>query len=168
MATLAHPYPKDGKMQSQIIDNYPRTAYVLSLMAGILMMASGTLALALAMRIGTIIRQAGEIQWRVGALVDRSLIHTSLFSPLIFLGIATFGLLCGIVVLISAVMLKRRPAAHSTWGILIVVFSVLSFFGFGGFFVGAVLGIVGGALALNWRLPTGPLATSNTVKGEMV
>jgi hypothetical protein len=61
------------------------------------------------------------------------------------------GLASGLIVLISAIMLNSRPAQATTWGTLILVFSILSVFGgfMGGFLIGAVLGIVGGALALS-------------------
>ena len=39
------------------------------------------------------------------------------------------GLVFGIIVIVSAIMLNSRPEQHSTWGILIVLFSVLSIFG---------------------------------------
>jgi len=43
------------------------------------------------------------------------------------------------------------PDQQRTWGVLILVFSVLSFLGLGGFVVGAILGIVGGVFALRWK-----------------
>ena len=64
--------------------------------------------------------------------------------------IAVFGLICGIIVTMSAVLLRLKPYQRQTWGILVLVFSILGFFGFGGFIVGSVLGIVGGILALRW------------------
>lgn len=70
--------------------------------------------------------------------------------------IAVFGLICGVIVLLSAVMLRFKPSQRQTWGILILVFSVLSFFGFGGFIAGAVLGIVGGIMILRWKPPLQP------------
>ena len=59
--------------------------------------------------------------------------------------------------IISAFMLNRKPEQHSTWGILIVLFSVLSMLGgaMGGFGVGLVLGLIGGILAITWK-PTQP------------
>jgi hypothetical protein len=48
-------------------------------------------------------------------------------------------------------MLLTNAGQRKTWSVLILVFSVLSFVGLGGFIVGAVLGIVGGALVLRWR-----------------
>jgi hypothetical protein len=69
------------------------------------------------------------------------------------------GLISGIIVLISAIMLRIRPGeatrgartCFTMWGTLVLIFSVVSFFGgsMGGFLIGAGLGIVGGALALS-------------------
>jgi uncharacterized membrane protein YjgN (DUF898 family) len=62
------------------------------------------------------------------------------------------GIIFGVVVIASAVMLNRQPQQHQTWGILILIFSILSVFGgMGGYLVGLVLGIVGGALAIAWK-----------------
>jgi len=58
----------------------------------------------------------------------------------------------------SAVLLRLKPNQRQTWGILVLVFSILGFFGFGGFIVGSVLGIVGGIMTLRWKLP--PTATT--------
>ena len=66
-------------------------------------------------------------------------------------GLWFIGLIAGIVVIICALMLNAQPAEHTTWGTLILVFSIVSFFGMGGFLIGALLGIAGGALALSWR-----------------
>ena len=68
--------------------------------------------------------------------------------------IAVFGLVCGIIVTMSAVLLRLKPNQRQTWGILVLVFSILGFFGgFGGFIVGSVLGIVGGIMTLRWKPP---------------
>jgi len=65
-----------------------------------------------------------------------------------------FGLVTGAIVLISSVMLLTNTGQKRTWSVLILVFSILSFIGMGGFVVGAVLGIIGGALVLKWKPPT--------------
>jgi len=67
--------------------------------------------------------------------------------------IAVFGLICGVIVSMSALLIRLRPAQRQTWGILVLVFSILSFFGAGGFIVGAVLGIVGAVMTLQWKPP---------------
>jgi len=66
-------------------------------------------------------------------------------------GLSLLGLISGILVIVGAIMLNTRPAEHTTWGTVILVFSIISLLGMGGFFIGAILGIVGGALALAWR-----------------
>jgi hypothetical protein len=72
-------------------------------------------------------------------------------STSFFATISVVSLMCGVIVVIMAILLRARPQEHVIWGALIVAFSVVSFAGMGGYFVGAVLGIVGGALALTYR-----------------
>ncbi|MBO0887671.1 hypothetical protein J2P12_01075 [Candidatus Bathyarchaeota archaeon] len=74
--------------------------------------------------------------------------------------IAVFGLICGAIVTVSAVLLRLKPSQRQTWGILALVFSILSFFGFGGFIIGAVLGIVGAVLTLRWKPMSTPATSS--------
>ena len=66
------------------------------------------------------------------------------------------GIVFGIVVLVSALMLYNKPIEHSKWGLLILIFSVLSIFGsaMAGFGVGLILGVLGGIFALTWKPPT--------------
>ncbi|MEM2051526.1 MAG: DUF6114 domain-containing protein, partial [Candidatus Caldarchaeum sp.] len=61
------------------------------------------------------------------------------------------GLVSGIVVIASALMLQSRPSQAHTWGALILAFSMISIFGMGGFIIGALLALVGGILALTWK-----------------
>jgi len=68
------------------------------------------------------------------------------------------GLISGIIVLYSAIMLKIRPGEAAEglrkcctiWGTMILIFAIVSLVGgsMGGFLVGAILGIIGGVLAL--------------------
>jgi len=125
---------------------YPRTESALALIGGVIITLSGVMFLA------------------VSALVLPHPNYTNLTSPpnlpassipsLVsgMVGImGAFGLVSGIIVLVSSVMLLTNVGQRRTWSILILVFSVLSFIGMGGFLIGAVLGIVGGALVLRWR-----------------
>lgn len=70
--------------------------------------------------------------------------------------LSAFGLACGVIVTFSAVMIRLRPSERQTWGILTLVFSILSFFGFGGLGVGAILGIIGAIMILRWKPPQTP------------
>jgi len=72
------------------------------------------------------------------------------------LGFSLFGVLglvFGAIVIVSAVVLNKKPEEHSTWGMIIVIFSVLSIFGgaMGGLGAGLILGLVGGVLAITWK-----------------
>jgi hypothetical protein len=66
-------------------------------------------------------------------------------------GFSLLSLFFGIIVVIGAIMLNARPTQHVTWGIIVLVFSVASFMGMGGYFIGAVLGLAGGAIALIYK-----------------
>lgn len=66
-------------------------------------------------------------------------------------GFFATSLVAGSIVLVGAIMLARRPEEGYTWGAVIVIFSSVSILGMSGFLIGAVLGIVGGALALAGR-----------------
>jgi len=133
-------------MSQSISPEYPRTASIIALAGGIIITLSGVLLVA------------------VSALVLPNLTYSNVNVPqgltataipgLVsgFVGLmGIFGLVSGAVVLLSAVKLLANPGQTRTWSILILVFSVLSFIGMGGFIVGAVLGIVGGALVLKWK-----------------
>jgi hypothetical protein len=58
------------------------------------------------------------------------------------------GVILGIIIIIAAVILYRNPAQITTWGIVVLVLSIISIFIGGRFIIGFILGIIGGALAL--------------------
>ena len=66
-------------------------------------------------------------------------------------GFSLVALVAGLIVIVGGIMLQTRPEEHMLWGILVLIFSIVSFVGMGGFMIGALLGIAGGALALSWR-----------------
>ena len=66
-------------------------------------------------------------------------------------GISLVAVICGVIVLMGAIMLRVQPHQHMIWAIVIIVFSAVSFVGMGGFFIGAILGIVGGLFVLATR-----------------
>jgi membrane-associated PAP2 superfamily phosphatase len=61
------------------------------------------------------------------------------------------GLVSGVIMVVGAAMLRAHPQEHTMWGIVIIIFSALSFVGMGGFFIGALLGVIGGAFAISYR-----------------
>ncbi len=111
----------------------PTAAFVLSLLAGLWMLATGTM-------------MSGVGEWGMGGWMWGHGMMRG-FAPTLWW--PWFGLIAGIVVLIGAAMLYAKPEQRQTWGIVIVSASALNlFFGMGGLVAG-VLGVIGGALALS-------------------
>ena len=72
-------------------------------------------------------------------------------STSFFTAVSIASFVCGVIVVFSSLVLRIHPREHLLWGIVIVVFSAISFIGMGGYFVGAGFGIIGGALALTYK-----------------
>jgi hypothetical protein len=66
-------------------------------------------------------------------------------------GISLVAVICGVIVLMGAIMLRAQPHQQMIWAVVIIVFSAVSFVGMGGYFIGAILGIVGGLFVLATR-----------------
>jgi Family of unknown function (DUF6114) len=123
------------------------SAYILSLIGGLLMVINGGMSWMMTTYYGPDLSWMWNMIWRRmggwGMMGDFGSAY-SLYFWLMLVGLA-----CGVVVIVAAFLLNSRPADRRTWGILTMVFSVVSFAGIGGFFIGAILGIAGGALALS-------------------
>lgn len=74
---------------------------------------------------------------------------SSVNDPTILYSVAAVGLICGVLVLLGAIMLCSDQADKRAWGIMIVAFSIPSVVTGGGFIIGFILGILGGAKALS-------------------
>jgi hypothetical protein len=156
--------------QQQPAVQHPGAASALAIVGGALMIVSGLLILAVSVfvvpAISTYIGQNVHFVYSGSSTtgyIYNGTLHTFNgsfpFQPSAIPGMVSgitelvgiFGLVSGVIVLLSGAMLYTNPASRSIWGILIIVFSVLSFFGFGGFIIGAILGIIGGVMALRWK-----------------
>ena len=58
-------------------------------------------------------------------------------------------LIAGILVILGAVLMKIIPKETTIWGIVVLVFSVIGFTGMGLSFIGAIIGIIGGVIAIS-------------------
>jgi hypothetical protein len=136
-------------MTQKTTSDYPKTGLVLALAGGILMILGGMLLMAVSAFILPHLDFANvntPPHLSPGSIPD-------LVSGIVGT-MGLFGLVSGVIVLASAVMLLAKPSQRRTWGVLILVFSVMSFLGLGGFILGAILGIAGGILTLMWKPPT--------------
>jgi hypothetical protein len=132
------------------VNERPQIAFILSLIGGILMLVGGGVSsmwfmfggLGMGGMMGGFDRMMGGFQGMMG----------SFGIPFGFMsGFFLIGLASGVIVTIGAVMLNARPSERNAWGMIILVFSIISLLGMGGFLVGAILGIIGGALAISWK-----------------
>lgn len=117
----------------------PAAAFVLSVLAGLWMLAVGGMACGFGGH-GMMNSWRGMGGWMWG----RGMGSFGVWSP-------WSGVFAGMVVIIGAVMLYAKPAQRRTWAIVILIASALNFFvGMGGLLAGT-LGVSGGALVLTAR-----------------
>ena len=123
----------------------PSIAFILSLVGGILIFVSSA--------ISTIWFAVGSSPFGYGDFWGMMAgFHSMMgFNNDYLLGFSALGLVCGVIVVIGSFLLNLRPLEHVSWGVIVLVFSAVSFVSMGGWFVGAALGIAGGALAIAWR-----------------
>ena len=127
----------------------PRLAFLVSLIAGFLIIAGGvfTSMVGILLRITGFESANSQVTWpgTLGSGVGLFEFSVSL------MGIV--GVLAGTIVILAAVMLLRKPKKRSTWGSLIILFSLFSIYGaaMGGFGIGIILGLIGGLLAITWK-----------------
>jgi hypothetical protein len=123
----------------------PTVAFILSLIGGIFVLIGGL------------------ILWFVGAVLT-----FFLFGVGGIFGI--FGTICGLLMIIGAVMMYSNPRSHISWSIVVLIFAILSWIGaLGGLLIGFILGLIGGILGIIWRpsitqvQPLSPQAPINRV-----
>jgi len=133
-------------MTQNATPGYPRTASILALAGGIVITLSGVLFVAVS---AFVLPNINYSNLNTPPSLPASSIPGIVSGIVGLMGV--FGLVTGAIVLISSVMLLTNTGKPRTWSVLVLVFSVLSLVGLGGFVVGAVLGIVGGALVLRWK-----------------
>lgn len=122
----------------------PMAAFVLSLIAGILIVVSGVV----------LVMVSKLLSDRIGQIMIGASSYITLAG--IAYPIAGLKLLLGFIVMIGAIILFVSAGQRMAWSVIILVISIialiLSIFppepiGL----VGSILGILGGALALSWR-----------------
>ena len=64
------------------------------------------------------------------------------------------GLLVGFLTIVLGFVMLAVPSGHAVWGILAIVFALVSLLvAFGGFLIGFLLTLIGGILAVTWKRP---------------
>lgn len=114
----------------------PTAAFVLSLLGAIFIILGGIVYMVLFSVIGGAFDLLG-----MGGVGD------------IFIIMGVLGLIWGILVLVGAIMMNSgNPGKVRTGAVLVLIFSIISWFGAaGGFFIGFLLGLIGAILGLTWH-----------------
>jgi hypothetical protein len=109
-----------------VVEEKPTAAFVLSLLGGIFILIVGLILSAIGAALTVPFGGFGAV-----------------------LGI--FGVVCGILTIVGGVMMYSKPEQHMTWGVIVLIFSILSWFGaIGGFFIGFILALIGGILGMTF------------------
>ncbi len=123
-------------------------AFVLSLLAGIFMVAAGGVmgGMFAGMMGGNYMgghRAVGRLMWPMGPIYRFGRFGAGVGAPWFWL-----GLIAGAVVLVAAVLLQTAAGQRRFWGAVILVVSALELIAGPAGIVAGTLGIIGGALAL--------------------
>ncbi|MDW5562336.1 MAG: DUF6114 domain-containing protein [Methanomassiliicoccus sp.] len=111
--------------------NYPRNAFLLSVIGGTLILIQGFMVI--------------FFRSVIYALID----SLDIGLETVLIGIMLF--LAGLIIDSSAASLVYRPDRRRSAGGMIILFSLISLFFGGGYIIGSILGMVGGILAITWR-----------------
>jgi hypothetical protein len=66
--------------------------------------------------------------------------------------VGVLGIIMGLIVILSGVMISSKPDKAKMWGAVAVVLSIVSWFtAVGGIVVGFILGLVGGIMAIRFK-----------------
>ncbi len=114
----------------------PTAAFVLGLIGGIFILINAIAFSIMSSLLNTILGGTGGAA--SGAI---NMVNTLQ----ILLWVAAFG------VLVPSIMLFVKTPMHRIWGALVLVFSIVSLAGGGGFFIGFILGLVGGILGIRYK-----------------
>lgn len=68
----------------------------------------------------------------------------------------TLGTLFGLIIIAASIMLFLDSDRHVLWSVIIIIFSIASWYGTsGGFIAGFSMGFIGGMMGYSWKKPKG-------------
>jgi len=122
----------------------PTAAMVLSILGGIFVILGG-LFLAF---VGSIISTFNFTGTGTGTTPG-----SGVGSGVLVLGIV--GCIMGLIMIVGGIMINSNPSSHTMWGVIILILSIVSWItSIGGFFIGFILGLIGGILAITFKPTT--------------
>lgn len=122
--------------------------FALSLIAGILIVAGSLGALTM---LGWYQSMFGMVGSMGGMMGGGWQMFMQGYTPSYITIMAGISLTAGATVLAGAYKMQKEPEKVQIWGFLVLIASIVALFCIGGFGLGSILGIVGGAVAMSRR-----------------
>jgi hypothetical protein len=124
-------------------------AFLLSLIGGVLILIGSLVVLGLGISGALGVGYMGYMGSMMGMMGMMGGFGPAwVLSGVLIIAASVIGIASAVIVIYGAFSVRDKPAARTTWGALILAFSLISLLSLGGFLVGAVLGILGGILAM--------------------
>jgi hypothetical protein len=84
------------------------------------------------------------------------------------LALGVVGVIMGIIMVVGGFMLYSKPTSAKMWGVIVLVLSIISWVtAIGGFFIGFLLGLIGGILAITFKPTMAPGAPPPMMSSSM-
>ncbi len=125
-------------------DGRPVAAMILSVIGDLLILVAGIFYILVASAIGGL---------GLGDIPELDTLEATLGIDLetILLTIGVIGVVLGALVLVLGIVMYMKPGSSTALGIIILILSLISIIATGGFFIGLVLGLVGGILGIVFK-----------------
>jgi hypothetical protein len=139
----------------KMTEEYPNTASVLGIVGGCFIIVAGMLITTVSAFVIPHLNPSvfNNTAWFQHGNASIAVQNVPGFVQSILAGVGILELVTGLIVLGSGIMLRIHPEQSVLFGVLMLIFAVLSFFGSGGFVIGAIMGIIGGVMTLSWKRP---------------
>jgi hypothetical protein len=117
----------------------PTAAMVLSLIGGLFVIFGGA-ALAFA-----------------GSIIGSFNVTGTASASNTVLALGIIGVIMGIIMVVGGFMMYSKPTSAKMWGVIVLILAIISWVtAIGGFFIGFLLGLIGGILALTFKPTMAP------------
>ncbi|HEV2121003.1 MAG TPA: zinc ribbon domain-containing protein [Candidatus Bathyarchaeia archaeon] len=93
----------------------------------------------------------------VGSLIGSLNIAGASSASNTALALGVVGIIMGLIMIVGAFMMYSKPTSTKMWGVIVLILSIVSWVtAVGGLFIGFLLGLIGGILALTFKPTMAP------------
>jgi Family of unknown function (DUF6114)/zinc-ribbon domain len=93
----------------------------------------------------------------VGSLIGSLNVTGASSASTTALALGIVGVIMGLIMVVGAFMMYSKPTSAKMWGVIVLILSIISWVtAVGGLFIGFLLGLIGGILALTFKPSMAP------------